>query len=164
MCTALQKHLWLLCWRAANKQPISRSILSLQTLHIFSCAEEYFPAAICLLCFQNMQSASSMVWICTIMPFYLFLSFHKSYECYCRATSRFKYGRCRHGHTQSKECTRHALKGSIPLQGMYIQSACLHCLTSFLPSLLLFYQFPFSYSYSVFHYDIHCAPWDVNKI
>lgn len=49
MCTALQKHLWLLCWRAANKQPISRSILSLQTLHIFSCAEEYFPAAICLL-------------------------------------------------------------------------------------------------------------------
>lgn len=157
MCTALQKHLRLLCWRAANKHPISRSILSLQTLHIFNCAEEYFPAAICLLCFQNMQSASNMVWICTITPFYLFLFFHKSHEYYCCATSRFKYGCRRHGHTPSKECTRHVLKGSIPLQGMYIQSACLHCLTSFLPSLLLFYQLPFSYSHSVFHYDIHCV-------
>lgn len=46
--------LWHLCWSAASKHPISRSILSLQTLHIFHCVEQYFSMIFCLLCIQKL--------------------------------------------------------------------------------------------------------------
>ncbi len=59
-----RKQLWHFCWSTANKHPISRSILSLQTLHIFHCVEQYFSMIFCLLCIRNAQSAPNMVCVC----------------------------------------------------------------------------------------------------
>lgn len=62
--SSAESNFGILCWSTANKHPISRSILSLQTLHIFHRVEQYFSAIFCLLCIQNAQSAPNMVCVC----------------------------------------------------------------------------------------------------
>lgn len=65
-----RKQLWHLCWSTANTCPISRSILSMQALHIFHCVEQYFSMILGLLCIENMQSAPNVVCVCYwIKPF-----------------------------------------------------------------------------------------------
>lgn len=73
-----RKQLWHLCWGVANKQPISRSILSLQTLHIFHCVEQDFSMTVCLFCIQKAPLFGMSVTVHIITSYLLFFPLHLS--------------------------------------------------------------------------------------
>lgn len=156
-----RKQLWHLCWSTANKHPISRSILSLQTLHIFLCVEQYFffSMILCLLRIQNVQSAPNMVCVChstcyqiksfispsAVLPQVLLISLmcHFVFKCEIQQTCRQT-----HRDTHTYTCTKwqHSTTG-------HLYPECLpSCgLTSFFALLPLLSNHP------VFYYGIGCA-------
>lgn len=59
-----RKQLWHLCQSTANKHLISRSVLSLQTLHIFHSVEQHSSLMFCLLCIQKVQPSPNELCVC----------------------------------------------------------------------------------------------------
>lgn len=179
-CAPLRrKQLWHLCWSAANKHAISRSILSLQTPHIFHCVEQYFLNDVfCLLCVRNAQCAPNMVCVCHntccriasfIVPsavFFFFFFFPSRVWLIYLMWHIFLKGGFSTDATLTHTRTTCA-KWQYSTTGHLYPECLPSCgLTSFSPSVLcsLFYQPPLSSRNSVCCYGIDCALLHVNKI
>lgn len=143
MCSARQK---ATLDYTANKQPISRPVLSLQTLQIFHCVEQYFTMLRSVFCIPNMHQ----MWFASVtlhlinrylssLPLQFIFSAHYHITIF-KSRSR----RCRKCFTELWFTLCVSRMPPSMWSGLFVHHS-------------LFYQPPFLCSHSLLYGGIHCA-------